>query len=572
MRKSIKISPSHDILQPDFAETGDKMISENWKSLFESPVLTRGRAYYHGGYVTKLTCTPDWIRAVVLGSEAYEVDIELDNGEIFVASCSCPYASENGCYCKHMAAVLYAAEEDPVSQTNVEASWQDTLEKMTREQMRDFLELILSGDTGLQERLVLGYGENPDPEMLQDAWEEQLSQIVDDCRDGYRYINYRHADEFYSAMNSFIEDRFPVLFSSGRILPAFNLVCTVFCTAMAEEADDSDGGMSIFMKTCADAWSDLVSAGSSSQRDEMYNWFYKEVRKPHHSFGEEAIERFLFGYAWDEAHLKKNLSLLDKLIQPSGDSKYRMESYLRWYEHTMQALHKTDGEIDAFWHKYWSYDFVRDREYKRFLEKEEYGKAIELLQEKSLSTNEPYRLNQTSKKLIYLYRITGQEQNYRQELLHQIETYPQTNMTYIQELRSIEPSEKWDAWTEQLLKLPTTKELRLELLAYNEAWPRLFAEIAQREQFSLLERYMDSLMGWNPEETIKCCCDCLNREMNSASDRNMYRNVFHRMALLKGYPGGQTVINSLLTLWQETYPRKSAMLDEMKKARKEKVI
>ena len=50
-----------------------------------------------------------------------------------------------------------------------------------------------------------------------------------------------------------------------------------------------------------------------------------------------------------------------------------MESCLRWYEHTMRSLHKTDEEIDASWHKYWSYDFVRDWEYKRFLEKEEYA-------------------------------------------------------------------------------------------------------------------------------------------------------------------------------------------------------
>ena len=88
----------------------------------------------------------------------------------------------------------------------------------------------------------------------------------------------------------------------------------------------------------------------------------------------------------------------------------------------------------------------------------------------------------------------------------------------------------------------------------------------------MMVEVMDSLMKWNPEETTKCCCDCLNREMNFASDRNTYRNIFHRMALLKTYPGGQAAIDSLLTLWQETYPRRSAMLDEMKKAEKEKGI
>lgn len=220
------------------------MISEDWKSLFESRILTRGRSYWKSGHVTKLTSTPDRIRAVVLGSESYDVDIELDNGEVFGASCTCPFSVESDFYCKHIAAVLYAAEGGLVSPTRVEDSWQDTLEKMTAEQLRDFLGLILPENPNLQERLVLGYGETAAPDMLQDSWEEQLSQIVDTCRDGYRYINYRHADEFYNALNSFIEDRFPILFSSGRILPAFNLVCTVFCTAMAEEADDSDGGIS----------------------------------------------------------------------------------------------------------------------------------------------------------------------------------------------------------------------------------------------------------------------------------------------------------------------------------------
>lgn len=549
------------------------MILEDWKSLFESRILTRGRSYWKGGHVTKLTCTPDRIHAVVLGSEAYDVDIELDNSEVFDASCTCPFSVESDFYCKHIAAVLYAAEGGLVSPTSVEDSWQDTLEKMTTEQLRDFLGLILPENPNLQERLVLGYGENPAPEMLLDSWEEQLSQIVDTCRDGYRYINYRHADEFYSALNSFVEDRFSILFSSGRILPAFNLVCTVFCTAMAEEADDSDGGMGILMKTCTDAWRNLVNVGFPSHQDEMYSWFYKEVCRPRYSFGIETIEDFLFGFAWDKTHLKKNLSLLDELLQKSGDSKYRMEDYLRRYERIMQALHKTDGEIDAFWHKYWSYEFVRDREYERFLEKEEYGKAVDLLlQEKSLSANDQFRLKHTSESLIYLYRITGQEQNYRQELLHQIETYPQQNMNHIRELHSIEPPEKWEEWTEHLLELPTTKQLRLDLLALNEAWPRLFTEIAQRKQFHLLQQYMDSLMKWSPEETMRCCRDCLNREMNYASDRNMYRNIFHQMTLLKSYPGGQEIIDSLLMLWQEAYPRKSAMLDEMKKARKNKVI
>ncbi len=63
----------------------------------------------------------------------------------------------------------------------------------------------------------------------------------------------------------------------------------------------------------------------------MYNWFYKEVRRPCYSFGIETIEDFLFGFAWDEPHLKKNLPLLDELLQKSGDSKYRLTIWQEAY-------------------------------------------------------------------------------------------------------------------------------------------------------------------------------------------------------------------------------------------------
>ena len=43
---------------------------------------------------------------------------------------------------------------------------------------------------------------------------------------------------------------------------------------LAEEGDDSDGGMGILMHTCTEAWRDLINVGSPSQQDEM-----KKARK-----------------------------------------------------------------------------------------------------------------------------------------------------------------------------------------------------------------------------------------------------------------------------------------------------
>ena len=82
----------------------------DWKSLFSAVVLLRGLNYYEEGAVKELETTKDGFRAVVEGSYDYDVEIEIANGKIGDMQCSCPYA-EDGNYCKHMAAVLFAIEE-----------------------------------------------------------------------------------------------------------------------------------------------------------------------------------------------------------------------------------------------------------------------------------------------------------------------------------------------------------------------------------------------------------------------------------------------------------------------------
>lgn len=52
----------------------------------------------------------DIVSADVIGTEGYEVEIYLDNGNITDMYCSCPYAATDR-NCKHMAAVLYKWSE-----------------------------------------------------------------------------------------------------------------------------------------------------------------------------------------------------------------------------------------------------------------------------------------------------------------------------------------------------------------------------------------------------------------------------------------------------------------------------
>lgn len=78
----------------------------NWQKLFASHILERGYDYYCDGAVENIEIGRDDIRADVVGTEDYEVEISLNDGKVTDMYCSCPYAA-GGNNCKHMAAVLY---------------------------------------------------------------------------------------------------------------------------------------------------------------------------------------------------------------------------------------------------------------------------------------------------------------------------------------------------------------------------------------------------------------------------------------------------------------------------------
>ena len=70
----------------------------------------RGYDYYCDGAVENMEVGHDDILADVVGTEDYEVEISLNDGEVTDMYCSCPYAA-GGNNCKHMAAVLYLLED-----------------------------------------------------------------------------------------------------------------------------------------------------------------------------------------------------------------------------------------------------------------------------------------------------------------------------------------------------------------------------------------------------------------------------------------------------------------------------
>lgn len=88
-----------------------RMIHMNWKRYFSSSVLDKGFEYYRRDHVKGLTHRGNIYKAFVVGTVIYQTEIKIQNNSIGYMKCNCPHFRD-GSYCKHLAAMLYAIEEE----------------------------------------------------------------------------------------------------------------------------------------------------------------------------------------------------------------------------------------------------------------------------------------------------------------------------------------------------------------------------------------------------------------------------------------------------------------------------
>jgi superfamily II DNA or RNA helicase len=78
---------------------------------FPAKLRKRGTQYWRDGLVTLISWNGERVKAVVSGSEEYQVTLRRDE-KLLWASCSCPYSGDRGELCKHVWATLLAADAE----------------------------------------------------------------------------------------------------------------------------------------------------------------------------------------------------------------------------------------------------------------------------------------------------------------------------------------------------------------------------------------------------------------------------------------------------------------------------
>lgn len=254
---------------------------DGWRKLFYPAIIARGKFYYDEGRIKETWQDNGLVRAIIEGTEEYEVwidPVEEDGG------CTCPYAS-NGSSCKHMAAMFIALDEGgiayqecppatpiPVERKPYEIPWLKAIDGLPEEILRKELMRVADQSPYLQERLAILFY-NGLPEGMLEEWRADLREEANEYMDRHGYIDPTESQGFIWALERFIRAKTKSLIKVTAAEDAFAVLKIAVETGALYPFHEEEKDYLLDLKEeCIVAIEKICSIASDSLKQEMKAW------------------------------------------------------------------------------------------------------------------------------------------------------------------------------------------------------------------------------------------------------------------------------------------------------------
>ena len=562
----------------------------NWKRLFATHILERGYDYYLENTVENIDISEDIIRADVIGSEDYEVEISVNNGEVTDMYCSCPYALD-GKNCKHMAAVLYewsedAGEEEPAKKVNTElfqpaytinaykkkvAAVEELVSGATEEEVRSFLVAVLAEE----EKLLLRFHNTINKQVTREDIDNYIRQ-VDIIADRYlgrnRFISYYEADGFISELEEIIDEDVRRMIDNDNYLSAFEVMNYIFVLIGDVDMDDSDGGTGMLADRIYQLWLELLVKVSAEEKKKMFDWFTSHLDGSVIDYLEEYIEQIIMGEFDEKEYEQAKLDFIEDMIARSEckDSDWSRDYAVgKWAVRYLELLKEkkaADGQIKGICKKYWNNSTVRRYYIDICMKKEEYDHVLQVLDE-CILLDKQYRglISEYSEKKKEIYLLQGNKSAYIEQLWQLILEHEAGDLDLYRELKKQYSVEEWLIKREEIFKkLPAYAHVE-RLYKEEKLYDRLLVYVLNSPGLYALQEYEKFLKKEYPEQILGKYKDEVNKMAMHTSDRKHYAHLVSLLRKMQQMKGGRELVEQIAVEWRVKYKNRPAMMDELRK-------
>lgn len=574
----------------------------NWQKLFASHILERGYDYYCDGAVENIEIGRDDLRADVVGTEDYEVEISLNDGKVTDMYCSCPYAA-GGNNCKHMAAVLYEwtadiMDEDEPEDTDNEDMDDDAdaesmdlfepavtvcdykkksaaVEKLVRSAERDIVQAFLVSVLAEDKKLLLRFRNMVNKcatnEDVEDYF-EQIDEIADRYLGRDHFINYYQAYDFMLELEEIIDKDVRRMIDNGSHISAFHVMNHIFVLLGNVNMDDSGGETSMLAEQIYQLWLELLTKVNAQDKRKMFIWFTTHMDGSVIDYLEEYIEQIIMEEFKEPEYEQDKLSFMEEMIEKaekkdSGWSRdYAVGKWTVTYLKTLEEKNAPEDQLEEICKKYWNNSGVRRYYIDRYFEKKEYDRVLQVLDE-SIELDKAYRgqvLEYIQKKK-EIYRLQGNKSAYIEQLWKLVLEQSAGDLDIYKELKAQYSEKEWLIKREELFKkLPPNAHID-RLYKEEKLYDRLLAYVLKSSGLYAVQSYENVLKKEYPKQILSKYQGEVNKMASCTGNRKHYADLVALLRRMKRIKGGSEIVETIVEEWKIKYRNRPAMMDELSK-------
>lgn len=574
----------------------------NWQKLFASHILERGYDYYCDGAVENIEIGRDDLRADVVGTEDYEVEISLNDGKVTDMYCSCPYAA-GGNNCKHMAAVLYEwtadiMDEDEPEDTDNEDMDDDedaesmdlfepavtvcdykkksaAVEKLVTSAERDIVQAFLVSVLAEDKKLLLRFrnmvNKCATKEDVEDYF-EQIDEIADRYLGRDHFINYYQAYDFMLELEEIIDKDVRRMIDNGSNISAFHVMNHIFVLLGNVDMDDSGGETSMLAEQIYQLWLELLVKVNAQDKRKMFIWFTTHMDGSVIDYLEEYIEQIIMEEFKEPEYEQDKLSFMEEMIEKaekkdSGWSRdYAVGKWTVTYLKTLEEKNAPEDQLEEICKKYWNNSGVRRYYIDRYFEKKEYDRVLQVLDE-SIELDKAYRgqvleYNQKKKEI---YRLQGNKSAYIEQLWKLVLEQSAGDLDIYKELKAQYSEKEWLIKREELFKkLPANAHID-RLYKEEKLYDRLLAYVLKSSGLYAVQTYENVLKKEYPKQILSKYQGEVNKMASCTGNRKHYADLVALLRRMKRIKGGSEIVETIVEEWKIKYRNRPAMMDELSK-------
>jgi hypothetical protein len=541
--------------------------------------FNRGMQYFKEGRVRELRLSGGVVSALVQGTRAYKVEINVDHG--FESTCSCPYDLER--YCKHIVAALLAFNEDYPSIIDRGEAEQETvasaLQRLDVEQLKDFLKNEFLRDKLLQDYfMIYATGEVKRGGKSVDDYKKDIDALYDDAStDGY--IEYGNIIDF--AIFTDLAERYVKKRNFAEAAKVFQALSEVIAENM-DMVDDSDGYYGENFSEAVQSLATCVNSLGRENKSRYIDYFFEQFMEKEPDYFEEEYDEALRSVCVDENDLEHLRELLwPHLPNSLPDNK---EDWSRYYDSKvlldMQAFVLDSltkfGDEDSRRELYelFKRNYLKDEEfcllYAERLEKDRMVDEAIKVAEEGLNVFQS-RLTTELRLFLDSHYKTLSPERYKENLK---KLFLQTiNWDFYEKLKKFS-GKGWNSVLEEIVGYCLSRHDRndyhdyetilIDIYVREKMFEAALKEVLARKNLNTLSRYYKPLAEKYPIDYFNAYRELLLAYADVRMGREHYREVASELKKMKTIRGFEKEFKEYIKMLKEKYAKRPAFIDEMK--------